>query len=117
MTSSWPELRANALPITLLAVGLVVLTIAAVAAVANAVIGLPWAEGFVLGAVLGPTDPNRIMAISASIDPSGSHGGPVLSTASNRVGMTGKLNWETMPEALLKAGVSWKVYNDPTGTL
>ena len=67
--------------------------------------------------VLGPTDPNRIMAISASIDPSGSHGGPVLTTASNRVGMTGKLNWETMPEALLKAGVSWKVYNDPTGIL
>src|SRR6185437_8888335 len=23
--------------------------------------------------------------------------------------------WETMPEALLDAGVSWKVYNDPTG--
>jgi phospholipase C len=67
--------------------------------------------------VLGPTDPNRLMAISASLDPSGSHGGPVITTASNRVGMTGKLNWETMPEALLKAGVSWKVYNDPTGIL
>jgi phospholipase C len=25
--------------------------------------------------------------------------------------MTGKLNWKTMPEALLSAGVSWKVYN------
>jgi phospholipase C len=67
--------------------------------------------------VLGPTDPNRLMAMSASIDPAGAHGGPVIITASNRVGMTGKLNWETMPEALLKAGVSWKVYNDPTGTL
>jgi phospholipase C len=67
--------------------------------------------------VLGPTDPNRVMAMSASIDPAGAHGGPVLTTASNRVGMTGKLNWETMPEALLKAGVSWKVYNDPTGIL
>ena len=31
--------------------------------------------------------------------------------------MTGKLNWKTMPEALLEAGVSWKVYNDPTGIL
>ncbi len=31
--------------------------------------------------------------------------------------MTGTLNWETMPEALLKAGVSWKVYGDPTGRL
>ena len=67
--------------------------------------------------VLGPTDPNRLMAMSASIDPSGSHGGPVITTASDRVAMTGKLNWETMPEALLKAGVSWKVYNDPTGIL
>jgi phospholipase C len=67
--------------------------------------------------VLGPTDPNRLMSMSASIDPSGAHGGPVITTASNRIGMTGKLNWETMPEALLKAGVSWKVYNDPTGIL
>ena len=67
--------------------------------------------------VLGPTDPNRLMAISASIDPSGSHGGPVITTASDRVGMTGKLSWQTMPEALLAAGVSWKVYNDPTGIL
>ena len=67
--------------------------------------------------VLGPTDPNRLMAMSASIDPSGSHGGPVITTASDRVAMTGKLSWETMPEALLKAGVSWKVYNDPTGIL
>jgi phospholipase C len=67
--------------------------------------------------VLGPTDPNRLMAISANIDPSGTRGGPVITTATNRVAMTGKLNWETMPEALLKAGVSWKVYNDPTGIL
>jgi phospholipase C len=67
--------------------------------------------------VLGPTDPNRLMAMSASIDPGGAHGGPVITTASNRIGMTGKLNWETMPEALLKAGVSWKVYGDATGRL
>ena len=57
------------------------------------------------------------MAISASIDPAGRHGGPVLTTASDRVAMTGKLSWKTMPEALLEAGVSWKVYNDPTGIL
>jgi len=67
--------------------------------------------------VLGPTDPNRLMAISASIDSAGAHGGPVVTTASDRIALTGKLNWETMPEALLKAGVSWKVYNDPTGIL
>ncbi|HEY2674718.1 MAG TPA: alkaline phosphatase family protein [Rugosimonospora sp.] len=65
--------------------------------------------------VLGPTDPNRLYTMSAWIDPAGAAGGPVITTASNRAGMTGKLNWKTMPEALLEAGVSWKVYNDPTG--
>jgi phospholipase C len=67
--------------------------------------------------VLGPTDPNRLMAMSASIDPSGTHGGPIVVTTSNRVAATGTLSWETYPEALLKAGVSWKVYNDPTGLI
>jgi CPA1 family monovalent cation:H+ antiporter len=71
VTASWPELRANALPITLLAVGLVILTIAAVAAVAHAVIGLPWAEGFVLGAVLGPTDPVSAGAVLDRLGVSG----------------------------------------------
>jgi phospholipase C len=67
--------------------------------------------------VLGPTDPNRLYAFSAWIDPAGTAGGPVITTASDRVAMTGALNWKTMPEALLEAGVSWKVYNDPTGLL
>jgi phospholipase C len=67
--------------------------------------------------VLGPTDPNRLMAMSAWIDPAGQAGGPVITTAADRVAMTGALNWKTMPEALLEAGVSWKVYNDPTGLL
>jgi len=65
--------------------------------------------------VLGPTDPNRLMLMSASIDPDGTHGGPVVQTFSNRIGETGHLTWETMPERLLAAGVSWKVYNDPVG--
>jgi len=67
--------------------------------------------------VLGPTDPNRLMGMSAWIDPAGTNGGPVITTASDRLAMTGALNWKTMPEALLEAGVSWKVYNDPTGLL
>src|SRR3954468_21348467 len=57
------ELRANWAPITLLAVGLVIVTICAVAAVANAVLGIPWAAAFVLGAVLGPTDPVSASAV------------------------------------------------------
>jgi phospholipase C len=67
--------------------------------------------------VLGPTDPNRLMGMSAWIDPNGTNGGPVVQTFTDRVAEYGQLSWETMPEALLKAGVSWKVYNDPTGLL
>ncbi|HEV2635825.1 MAG TPA: alkaline phosphatase family protein [Actinocrinis sp.] len=65
--------------------------------------------------VLGPTDPNRLMLMTATIDPEGTHGGPVVQTYSDRLGEYGKLSWETMPERLLAAGVSWKVYNDPIG--
>jgi monovalent cation/hydrogen antiporter len=63
ITVSAQELRANWLPIGRLAVGLVVVTIAAVAAVAHAVLGIPWAAAFVLGAVLGPTDPVSAAAV------------------------------------------------------
>jgi phospholipase C len=66
--------------------------------------------------VLGPTDPNRTMAFSGTIDPHGTGGGPVLITqVQGRVQQYGKFSWETMPERLLDAGVTWKVYNDPTG--
>jgi CPA1 family monovalent cation:H+ antiporter len=51
------DVRLQWFPIAALAVGLVLLTIAAVAAVAHAVIGIPWEPAFVLGALLGPTDP------------------------------------------------------------
>jgi phospholipase C len=62
--------------------------------------------------VIGPTDPNRLMAISASIGPDGTAGGPVVETFGNRIAEYGKLSWETMPQRLQAAGVSWKVYND-----
>jgi phospholipase C len=63
--------------------------------------------------VLGPTDPNRLMLMSGTIDPEGVAGGPVVQTYGDRLAEYGKLSWETMPERLLQAGVSWKVYNDP----
>jgi phospholipase C len=66
--------------------------------------------------VLGPTDPNRVMALSGTIDPAGEAGGPVLVTQTeDRPEYYGTLDWTTMPEQLLEAGVTWKVYNDPTG--
>jgi phospholipase C len=56
------------------------------------------------------------MALSGTIDPAGTAGGPVLVTqTSGRPEQYGKFSWTTMPEQLLDAGVTWKVYNDPTG--
>ena len=57
------ELRQNLRPISLLAVGLVAMTTVGVAVVAHAVTDLPWAEAFVLGAVVSPTDPIAATAI------------------------------------------------------
>jgi len=50
------ELRANARPIGMLAIGLVIATMLTVAAVAHEVVGLSWPVAFVLGAVVSPTD-------------------------------------------------------------
>jgi CPA1 family monovalent cation:H+ antiporter len=57
------ELRANARPIALLAIGLVTVTVLAVAAAAHWLIGIGWVPAFVLGAVLGPTDPVSATAV------------------------------------------------------
>jgi CPA1 family monovalent cation:H+ antiporter len=54
--TSLRDLRQNARPIALLAIGLVVTTMVAVAIVAHEVIGLGWPEAFVLGAIVSPTD-------------------------------------------------------------
>jgi CPA1 family monovalent cation:H+ antiporter len=51
------ELRQEWKAVGLLAVGLVAVTIAAVAAVAHTVADLSWPAAFILGAVVGPTDP------------------------------------------------------------
>jgi monovalent cation/hydrogen antiporter len=51
------DLRANLRPISLLAIGLVVVTMCGVAVVAHAAIGgLSWASAFTLGAIVSPTD-------------------------------------------------------------
>jgi phospholipase C len=65
--------------------------------------------------VIGPTDPNRIMALTGTIDPDGKNGGPIVQTFADRYPEYHKLSWETMPERLLDAGVSWKIYNAPLG--
>ncbi|CAA9479474.1 MAG: Na+/H+ antiporter [uncultured Solirubrobacterales bacterium] len=55
--SSLRDLRANVGPISLLSVGLVLVTTVTVAVVAHELVGLPWPAAFVLGAIVSPTDP------------------------------------------------------------
>ena len=51
------DFRFYARPVGVLAIGLVLATVAAVAVTVHLVAGVPWEVAFVLGAVLGPTDP------------------------------------------------------------
>ncbi len=56
--SSPRELWAEVRPLALLAVGLVLATMVVVAVVAHAIVpGMSWEAAFVLGAIVGPTDP------------------------------------------------------------
>jgi phospholipase C len=60
--------------------------------------------------ILGPTHPNRLMANSGTIDPAGTHGGPVVATNATPDTLW-NCTWPTMQEVLQDAGVSWKVYS------
>jgi monovalent cation/hydrogen antiporter len=62
--SSPRDLRADLRAISLLAVGLVLATMCAAAAVGHALVGLPWAAAFALGAIVSPTDPLAATAIA-----------------------------------------------------
>ena len=59
----WRDLRAVWRPVGVLAVGLVLASAAAVAAVAGAVAAIPVSMAFVLGAVLASTDPVAVSAL------------------------------------------------------
>ncbi|HEV2369407.1 MAG TPA: alkaline phosphatase family protein [Acidimicrobiales bacterium] len=58
--------------------------------------------------VFGPTYPNRLYSMTGTIDPEGRAGGPVITNPSAQIGI---YSWETYPERLQAAGVSWKVYS------
>ncbi len=61
--------------------------------------------------VIGPTDPNRLYTFSATIDPDGRNGGPLIQTlVGDRQSKYGTFTWLTMPEVLQDSGVAWKVY-------
>ena len=61
---------------------------------------------------MGPTHPNRLMQMSGTLDPAGTAGGPVLFTNGSPSAVF-SVHWDTMPEVLEDAGVSWKHYNPP----
>ncbi len=58
------DLKRNLRPISFLAIGLVALTMVTVAAAAHYLIDLSWPAGFVLGAVVSPTDPLAATSIA-----------------------------------------------------
>ncbi|MGL6094576.1 MAG: cation:proton antiporter, partial [Fimbriiglobus sp.] len=62
--TEWPAFRKQIRAISLLAVGLVLFMTALVAAAAHYAIGLPWASGFVLGAIVSPPDAVAATAIT-----------------------------------------------------
>ncbi|MHB8525210.1 MAG: alkaline phosphatase family protein [Candidatus Acidiferrales bacterium] len=68
--------------------------------------------------VIGPTDPNRLYTMAASLDPDGKNGGPLLqSLVTNKSVFQGRLTYTTMPEQLQSAGISWKVYSSPDSNI
>jgi monovalent cation/hydrogen antiporter len=62
-----PSLRGNLRPVAMLAVGLVLVTTAAVAVLAHSVFGLPWAVAVVLGAIVSPPDPVAAVAVAGRL--------------------------------------------------
>jgi phospholipase C len=56
--------------------------------------------------VLGPTDPNRYYMWTGWDGNDGKGGGPVI--ANDEIGYS----WQTYPERLQAAGISWKIYQD-----
>ena len=56
--------------------------------------------------MLGPTHPNRFYLMTATIDPDGKAGGPALDNSGTHYW------WETYPQRLQRAGITWRVYHD-----
>ena len=56
--------------------------------------------------IFGPTHPNRYFLMTATIDADGKYGGPALDNSGRAY------RWETYPERLERAGISWRIYHD-----
>jgi Na+/H+ antiporter len=62
------DLRANLRGITMVSIGLVLVTMCVLAVVAHALVGIPWPAAFALGAVVSPTDPLAAGLIMRRLD-------------------------------------------------
>ncbi|MGA7539801.1 MAG: phospholipase C, phosphocholine-specific [Steroidobacteraceae bacterium] len=64
----------------------------------------------------GPTNPNRVMLWSGSIDPQGAGGGPCIDDDDwpNTPGVK-PFTWPTYAERLQRAGITWRVYQEGLG--
>ena len=56
--------------------------------------------------MFGPTHPNRLFLMTGSIDADGKFGAPVITNGRRDLG------WETYPERLERAGITWRIYHD-----
>jgi len=65
--TSWRDFRANLRPILLLAIGLVLLTLTAIAYLFHYLVGLPLAVGFVFGAIISPPDAVAALAVTQNL--------------------------------------------------
>jgi CPA1 family monovalent cation:H+ antiporter len=65
--TSWRDFRTNLRPILLLAIGLVLLTMAAIAYLFHYLAGLPLAVGFVFGALISPPDAVAALAVTHNL--------------------------------------------------
>ena len=66
------------------------------------------------------TNTNRLFLWTGTNDPSGKRGGPSISNSHDNFpekgGAAPPYTWTTYPERLLKAGVSWRIYQDMADT-
>jgi phospholipase C len=64
---------------------------------------------------IGPTMPNRLYALSGTIDPSGKQGGPVINTPdfTEAADLYGTCTWTTVFEVLQEHGITYKTYQPP----
>lgn len=65
---SWREFRFNLRPISLLAIGCVLFTTIATAAVTHVLLGFSWSVGFLLGAIVSPPDPVAPLSIARKLE-------------------------------------------------